>query len=292
MAIDIHAVLFLLRARTRGVSFGNVLTIGRQTLDVAPKKLCILLQRYNLPHDSFRNETKLSGYADEFFQCLGATHVQSLDVSNYEGATLVHDLNRPVKVDWQGQYDVVYDGGALEHVFNLPVALRNCMEMVKVGGSLFLDSPGNNWFGHGFYQFSPELFYSALSQENGYEVVDMIAHAAGPQARWYRVANPRVLRTRVELISFSLIHLLTHARRNTAEAIFAATPQQSDYAASWQTKTSALRSPHANSPALTSFAQCHMPTFAAVLKALKTGWSFYRSHSLRNRQLFTPIPKR
>lgn len=54
------------------------------------------------------------------------------------------------------------DGGALEHTFNVPVALTSYMEMVRVGGRLILVSPANDHFGHGFYQFSAELFYSAL----------------------------------------------------------------------------------------------------------------------------------
>jgi hypothetical protein len=29
-------------------------------------------------------------------------------------------------------------------------------------------TPANNQMGHGFYQFSPELFFRVFSQENGY----------------------------------------------------------------------------------------------------------------------------
>jgi 2-polyprenyl-3-methyl-5-hydroxy-6-metoxy-1,4-benzoquinol methylase len=57
----------------------------------------------------------------------------------------------------------VFDGGTLEHIFDYPTAIKNCMKMVKPGGHLLLTTPANNWFGHGFYQFSPELFYSFVS---------------------------------------------------------------------------------------------------------------------------------
>ena len=64
-----------------------------------------------------------------------------------------------------GQFDVVYDGGTLEHVFNFPVALRNAMELLRPGGRLFtIHTCANNLCGHGFYQFSRELFYRTLSQ--------------------------------------------------------------------------------------------------------------------------------
>ena len=48
------------------------------------------------------------------------------------------------------------------------------MKMVKTGGHLMLFTPANNYFGHGFYQFSPELFYRVLSKENGFEVRRMV----------------------------------------------------------------------------------------------------------------------
>src|SRR5690242_87594 len=201
MGLDIHSVQFLLRAHKQGVHFGKVLTVGRLRLDVFPEKVRQLLQEHSLPCEPFEETVPACEFAEEFFRCLGATQVDTLDASNYEGATLVHDLNRPISPEWKGRYDVVCDGGTLEHVFNFPVALQNCMELVRVGGHLFIDSPANNFFGHGFYQFSPELFYSALSEENGYAVTEMIVHPAGPQATWYRVANPKTIGSRVELIS-------------------------------------------------------------------------------------------
>jgi 2-polyprenyl-3-methyl-5-hydroxy-6-metoxy-1,4-benzoquinol methylase len=76
--------------------------------------------------------------------------VSSIDASDYENATYVHDLNVPIPDHLKGQFDLVDDGGTLEHVFNFPVALRNCMEMVKVGGHLLLNVPTNNFVGHGF----------------------------------------------------------------------------------------------------------------------------------------------
>ena len=291
MGLDLHSVQFLLRAHKQGVQFGSVLTVGRLKLDVFPEKVRQLLQQNGLPDEPFRNPKPDSGFAEDFFRCLGAKNVETLDASAYEGASLVHDLNRPIPADWKGRYDVVCDGGTLEHVFNFPVALRNCMELVCPGGCLFLDSPGNNWFGHGFYQFSPELFYRALAEENGYEVVDMIAHAAGPQAAWYRVANPQIIRSRVELISFSLIHLLVQARRTRDVEIFHQPPQQSDYTAMWQESSKTQTEPDHRPHGLANLARRCLPSWAPFIKALGTGWKLYRSHSLRNRRFFTPIAK-
>ena len=43
------------------------------------------------------------------------------------------------------RYDLVYDGGSIEHVFNLPVALRNCMDMLAVGGHYICNTATNNY---------------------------------------------------------------------------------------------------------------------------------------------------
>ena len=86
-----------------------------------------------------------------------------MDASSFEGATVVHDLNLPITEALKGRFDVVCDAGTIEHVMNFPTAIRNCMEMVRVGGHLILGTPANNFFGHGFYQFSPELWFRLFS---------------------------------------------------------------------------------------------------------------------------------
>jgi len=85
-----------------------------------------------------------------------------LSASNYDGVNVLRNLNEPVGSELFEKYDCVFNGGLLEHVFNFPVALKNCLEMVKVGGHFITITLANAQFGHGFYQFSPELFYSAL----------------------------------------------------------------------------------------------------------------------------------
>ena len=125
------------------------------------------------------------------------------------------------------RFSVVHDGGTLEHVFNYLNALRNCMELVKLGGRLFIHAPANNWCGHGFYQFSPELFYRALSPQNGFEVERMIVHPVGPYGRWHEVVDPDQIGSRVEALTFYPLHVLIQAKRSSAIPIFASAPQQS-----------------------------------------------------------------
>ena len=103
-----------------------------------------------------------SGYTDVLFEYLGADSTCAMDASAYEGADILHDLNLPVHGSLFGSFDTVFDGGTLEHVFNFPVAISNVQRMLKNG--LFISVNGaNNFLGHGFYQFSPELMWRAFS---------------------------------------------------------------------------------------------------------------------------------
>lgn len=228
MAIEAHDVEFLAEARRLGVDFRATLTIGRQALKLGADGVASLVgqPRAGMAEDDWR-------YAEPLFRTLGAETVDSLDASDFEGATLVHDLNDAVDAAWHGRFTAVYDGGTLEHVFNFPVAIRSCMEMVAPGGHLILQSPANNQCGHGFYQFSPELFYRVLSPENGFAVERMIAYELHTGRR-FAVTDPATIGARVELTNSRPVLLLVQARRTAVAPALERHPQQSDYAALWE----------------------------------------------------------
>ena len=74
--------------------------------------------------------------------------MDSFDASGYEGATYTVDLNTALSGEFAERYTVVIDSGSLEHVLNLPIAVKHCMEMFCVGGHYLCILPGNNFFGH------------------------------------------------------------------------------------------------------------------------------------------------
>lgn len=115
------------------------------------------------------------GYAEAMFRSLGFGDVESLDFSDFEGAQLLCDLNQPVPEEWHGQFDFIFDGGTLEHVFNVPQALRNMFDMLSPNGRFVALNPLNNWVGHGLYQFSPELVYAFWNRACGCKVHRCIA---------------------------------------------------------------------------------------------------------------------
>ena len=289
MGLDINAVRFLIDARQRGVDFGEVITLGRQDLNVFPAKMVEVLEAHDFSAAAFKGDAKAL-YAEPCFLSLGAKKVHSLDASDFEGATFVQDLNQPLVSALKERFDLVVDGGTLEHVFNFPLALRSCMEMVKPGGHILFHTCANNWCGHGFYQFSPELFYRALSPENGYELTRMILHMVGPYGGWYEVTDPNTIRSRVELVTFAPMQLLVLAKRTAVKPIFAAPPQQSDYTPRWE-PAKAGDPPPINYEPPRPWLSTVMPGVARLLNVIKVGLGLLRTHTLRNRKSFRPVPK-
>ena len=85
--------------------------------------------------------------------------MDSIDFSDFEDASIIQDLSAPLPKKLERKFDVIYDGGTCEHIFDLPTAYRNIDKMLKAGGVLIGHSPCNNWVNHSFYQINPEMVY-------------------------------------------------------------------------------------------------------------------------------------
>jgi hypothetical protein len=235
MGIDVNGARFLAYARQVGVDFTRVAMIGRQSLYVSPTQMREVLGSFGDPISNAEAKALCDsgGFSEALLRRLGAADPHSFDYSSYQGPTFTHDMNQPLPERFKGRYSAVLDGGSLEHIFNFAVAIRNCMEMVEVGGHYLAITPANNFFGHGFYQFSPELYFTVLSPQNGFEVTRMIAFEERSRPVWYRVANPRDVGGRVTLQNSWPVFLLIIAKRLAKAPIFEHTPQQSDYTVAW-----------------------------------------------------------
>lgn len=120
------------------------------------------------------------------FSALGFATIESIDYSDYEGATHVFDLNQPDLPDTlKAHYDVVLDSGTLEHVFHVPNALTNIGAMTKIGGRIILQTPSSNHFDHGFYMFSPTLFFDYFTA-NRFKIESfyIIRYSPDPAVMW------------------------------------------------------------------------------------------------------------
>jgi hypothetical protein len=237
MGIEFNAAAFLARSRSAGVSFARTASIGRQSLTITHTQVGRAFAWAGLPLDD-RDARALStfdGWAEPLFTRLGAETVESIDVSSFEGATIIHDLNERIPASLESRFSAVVDAGTLEHVFDFPTAIENCMRMVEPGGHLIAVSPVNNEAGHGFYQFSPELFFRVMAPANGFVVDEMLMLEPGRRgAQWYRVADPAVAGQRAQFRSRTATYMFVRARRISEVPDRLVTPQQSDYETAWE----------------------------------------------------------
>jgi SAM-dependent methyltransferase len=240
MGFDVQGVRFLLSAHRSGVQFAKTAIIGRQGLFLDPASLQDILRSSGIATNDAevkRILTEADGFAEPLLRVLGASKISSIDASSYEGASIVHDMNLPIPDSLKGVFTAVIDAGTLEHIFNFPTAIKNCLEMVQEGGHLLLMTPTNNFMGHGFYQFSPELFFRVCSAENGFEVLRAIVCDVDPGSRWYEVVDPARARRRVEMVNSRPAYLLVQARKVRQVPVLAVAPQQSDYTVLWEERS-------------------------------------------------------
>lgn len=190
------------------------------------------------------------GYSETLFDRLGFGRVESMDMSDFEGATLLQDLNAPVPDALEQQFDFIFDGGTIEHVFNVPVALANVFRMLKPGG-MFVSANGmNGWVGHGMYQFNPELVWTFWQRGCGCRVHSCLGLTKLPgRARALDFPDPADTGVRLRLrgkIPEGRVYLYYEVER-LPDSAMAGPVLQSDYQTKWSGHDTAVSSrPHAD----------------------------------------------
>lgn len=241
MGLDSEVVRMLLKCQREGVDFSSTLTLGCQHYFPGIKETRQLLAHKDPQGMAAISIASQRPHSGNFWKYLGARQLITLDASDYEGATWVHDLNIPVDLSkFPDRFSAVCDIGTLEHVFNYPQALRNSLELVKPGGTFLGFTTMNNFSGHGFYQFSPELFYRVLTPQNGFAIESVIAMEYGPGFHWYEVTDPEKLGARANLINGYRVLLHVRAKKIRECPILESIPQQSDYPVVWRGESKAV----------------------------------------------------
>ena len=147
----------------------ELLTLGRQGIHIPPHTVDYFLEKNNFNH--LKNKYHW-GFCEQFFMDLGFDHIDSLDNSSYEGATIIHNMNNPIPNDSK-KYDYILDAGTSEHIFNTPQVCENIINLLNIDGIFVSITPNNNLSGHGIYQFSPEFYLSVFSKKYGMEVLEL-----------------------------------------------------------------------------------------------------------------------
>ena len=185
MGIAVAELEFLIRIKD--YIKGDALQLGRQGMHIVFRQDIFdsaqeVFKKY-FPEGNIGDILATRPHADALFTYLGANTVESIDYSPFEQASIIHDLNKPVPSELHNRFDFIYDGGTIEHIYDVKTTMENIKSMLKVGGIFAGLSVADNCLGHGFYQFSPELYRTVFSEEAGYkihsfELVEITDHSA------------------------------------------------------------------------------------------------------------------
>jgi hypothetical protein len=296
MGLNAAGAALLVEAKQKGARFTDTVTVGRMGLAVSRRELaahCRALGAGNGDRDDMASDLARDRFADRFFrELLGAASLRVIDYSPYQRADIVHDMNQPLPETLHESCDVLFDGGSMEHIFDVKQVLTNYMKLVRPnGGRIFINVPANNLFGHGFYQFSPELFFRVFSAENGFMVHDIYVIESSllnvemaRDWRCYRTADPAEAGRRIRLVNGKPLMLFVHAERVKAGEPFAQPPMQSDYKARWERVQTAHQA-----DAVFDEANAKPFEYLTRWQALRQGFKQRRKHSLKNRRFFHAV---
>lgn len=93
--------------------------------------------------------------------------------------TTILDLNFDIAPnDMLAHYDVVFNFGTTEHIFNQWNCFEFMHDALKVGGVVYHQLPASGYLDHGYYCYTP-LFFREMAAANGYVVEHMAVTPAG-----------------------------------------------------------------------------------------------------------------
>ncbi len=138
---------------------GKLLLIGRQTVQLSRQQAMDMAHEFGVDTGDIgiddlevdRQTVAAGQHQDEeyitddsFFRLLGATDIAWLDHSDYEGANIIHDLNRPIPDELDEYADFIIDGSTFDNVFSPGDAMRNIARLLKPNGRVFTINQASN----------------------------------------------------------------------------------------------------------------------------------------------------
>ena len=185
------ARLLLHEHRHRPIA-GDILMLGRQTVYLAPPAAVQLVKDVlgavrpgaEPEVDPFTTIGKERGTVSDrgFFGLFSEGKVVALDVSDYEGAEIVHDMTAPLPAALEGRFDFIYNGSCLDNMFDPALALKNMSRLLRPGGRVVHLEHGSLWPG-AYLMYSMDWFYD-------YYVINDWADCKAYLALWDDVQGP------------------------------------------------------------------------------------------------------
>lgn len=163
MGLALPVLRYLIQRHAHARMSAPVLTLGVQSIGATNREVIDLLRESELLTGAAADDIAQSvasnetATANNVLAWMGLGYCQSMDLFGSEGATIVHDLNEPVPTALRNRFNLIIDGGTLEHIFDIRMALENVLAMLRPGGTVIHISPVSGWDNHGFYSINPKL---------------------------------------------------------------------------------------------------------------------------------------
>jgi hypothetical protein len=191
MGVDISTLRAIhFASRIKNVDFGRCVMLGRQEIFFTKEDFEFVKRRAQLPID-YDDTVGIGNFAEPLFEKYGALQVDSIDASPYEGASIILDFNRPIPPTLHGRFTLFADFGSIEHIFDISQTVENIFALLAENGTVIMKTQANGYAGHGFYQISPEFFYSVFSEENGFADTFVFLVDLQNIKRWRLVPDPK-----------------------------------------------------------------------------------------------------
>lgn len=177
MGLSIQGLKALLYEDAHRKISGKVLLIGKSTVEIKYETINAVASLFGIDvrREDFRErDTQTKKSSSEFWiddvELLnilfpGITSIDVLDVSPYEGANVIADMNLPIAPDFYSSFDFIYDSSVLDNVFNPAQMLSNIAKMLSANGRVCLNNVAS-FFPGALCSCHPEWFYSFFAVNN------------------------------------------------------------------------------------------------------------------------------
>jgi hypothetical protein len=212
--------------RMRQLDLSSTVMLGRQEIFFTKEDFDFFCRRTGSAIQ-YGEDIGLGQFSEGLIRRFGCERIDSIDASGYEGASIVADFNRPIASDLHQRYSAFLDFGSIEHIYNVPQVIDNITKLLRPEGTALIATQANGYAGHGFYQFSPEFFYSVFSEQNGFRDTVVFLVDLQDTRMWHLIPEPKRIGRRNDIAqsrSYFIFCLTTKA--NGVDEIRV---QQSDY---------------------------------------------------------------
>ena len=207
MAISVAQAVMLLQEHQYRPITGNILLIGRQTVNMEinyamgltesvlgvvrqPNKVVVDTQTRTAKGSNTSRAIVEKPISDStFFELFTDATVTTVDVTDYEGADIIHDMTQPLPNDMVGAFDFVVDGSCLDNIADPAAAQRNFGRCLKSTGRLFQVECGSG-LNSAYIMFSPEWFLDFFLFNDWADAKIYVCRAGDVQAGFGNLTNP------------------------------------------------------------------------------------------------------